>query len=101
MTILGVHLSAAFVALGAIIGMVYGVLAVGLILVHRASKIINFAHGYIGVLGGAFLGVAVVSWGVPYWVALPLAMTLSAVAAMASQVLIIRRLHGAPPAINV
>src|SRR6266496_1326556 len=51
--------------------MVYGILAVGLVLVYRSTRIINFAHGQIGAFGAALLGVAVVSWHVPYWVALP------------------------------
>jgi len=66
MTILGLHLSGPVIVLGAITGMVYGILAVGLVLVYRSSRIINFAHGQIGAFGAALLGVAVVKWHVPY-----------------------------------
>src|SRR5439155_20359452 len=62
MTILGLHLSGPVIVLGAITGMVYGILAVGLVLVYRSSRIINFAHGQIGAFGAALLGVAVVKW---------------------------------------
>ena len=39
-----------------IIGMTYGLLAVGLVLVYRTNRIINFAHGEIGAFGAAFFG---------------------------------------------
>ena len=48
------------IVLGAIIGMTYGLLAVGLVLVYRSNRIINFAHGEIGAFGAAVFGVAVV-----------------------------------------
>ena len=46
--------------LGAITGMTYGILAVGLVLVYRSNRIINFAHGEIGAFAAAVLGLAVV-----------------------------------------
>ena len=38
--------------------MTYGLLAVGLVLVYRSNRIINFAHGEIGAFGAAVFGVA-------------------------------------------
>src|SRR5262249_21464331 len=65
----GIDISPALLALGAITGMTYGILAVGLILVYRANKVINFAHGEIGAFGAAVCGVLVVRSGLPFWVA--------------------------------
>ena len=48
------------IVLGAIIGMTYGLLAVGLVLVYRTNRIINFAHGEIGAFGAAVFGTAVI-----------------------------------------
>ena len=84
------------VALGLIIGMTYGILAVGLVLVYRSSKIINFAHGQIGAFGAAVLGLAVTKWDVPYWVMFPVAIVLSGSIAALIEVGVIRRLSGAP-----
>src|SRR5437879_1344307 len=56
-SIAGFHVTGAVVVLGAITGMVYGVSAVGLVLVYRSSKLINFAHGQMGTLGAAVLGL--------------------------------------------
>ena len=51
------------VLLGMITGLTYGIIAVGLVLVYRSSRIINFAQGAIGALGAALAGVAVVEAG--------------------------------------
>ena len=57
--------------LGLFTGLTYGLLAVGLVLVYRSSRFVNFAHGSIGVFGAAVLGRLVVGAGLPYWVAFP------------------------------
>src|SRR5207244_1072678 len=61
------------IVLGTIIGMTYGLLAVGLVLVYRTNRIINFAHGEVGAFGAALFGTAVIRWHVPYYLALPIA----------------------------
>ncbi len=76
--------------------MAYGLLAVGLVLVYRSNKVINFAHGEIGAFGAAFFGVAVLKWNVPYWVALPLALAVSAATGAVAEVAVVRRLRAAP-----
>ena len=97
MTLFGVlQLRGDVIALGLVTGMVYGVLAVGLILVYRASRLINFAHGEIGLFGAAIVGVAVTKWHVPYWVAFPIGLFASAALGAASELLVIRRLSAAP-----
>ena len=44
------------IVLGLFTGLTYGLLAVGLVLVYRSSRFVNFAHGAIGVFGAAVLG---------------------------------------------
>ncbi|MEY2470553.1 MAG: hypothetical protein QOF21_3251 [Actinomycetota bacterium] len=94
--LLGFNVDPSTLTLGFITGLSYGLLAVGLVIVYRSNKIINFAHGEIGGFGAAFLGVAVLRWGVPYWVGLPMAMVLSAGMGGLAEVAIIRRLRTAP-----
>src|SRR5580704_7376949 len=62
-TVFGFHVTGAVIVLGLVTGMVYGILAVGLVLVYRSSRIINFAHGEIGAFGAALLGVATLGLG--------------------------------------
>jgi ABC-type branched-subunit amino acid transport system ATPase component/ABC-type branched-subunit amino acid transport system permease subunit len=98
-----VHASTPFpvILLGTIIGLTYGLLAVGLVLIYRTNRIINFAHGQIGAFGSAFFGLAAVKWHVPYWVAFPLALALSGATGAAAETGVIRRLRNAPRLMSI
>jgi ABC-type branched-subunit amino acid transport system ATPase component/ABC-type branched-subunit amino acid transport system permease subunit len=87
--------------LGTITGMTYGILAVGLVLIYRSNRIINFAHGEIGAFAAAILGLTVTRWHVPYWVAFPLALAIAAAVGGLSEVVVIRRLRNAPPVMSI
>ena len=76
LTIAGFEISVPVLVLGLVTGLTYGILAVGLVLVYRSNRILNFAHGEIGAFAAAVFGVVVIRWHVPYYVALPLAMLL-------------------------
>src|SRR5688500_6489985 len=95
-TVFGLDISTAVLALGAISGMAYGILAVGLVLVHRSNRVINFAHGEIGAFGATLCGVAVVRWGLPYWLAFVGALVVSAGIGAGTEVVVVRRLRNAP-----
>jgi ABC-type branched-subunit amino acid transport system ATPase component/ABC-type branched-subunit amino acid transport system permease subunit len=87
--------------LGLITGMTYGLLAVGLVLIYRTNRIINFAHGQVGAFGAAFFGIEVVRWHIPYWVAfLPALLVAAAVGALA-EMSVVRRLRKAPAIMSV
>ncbi|MHB8669245.1 MAG: ABC transporter permease subunit [Acidimicrobiales bacterium] len=94
--ILGFAVPAPVLVLGLIIGMTYGLLAVGLVLIYRSSGIVNFAHGQIGAFGALVLGLAVTRWRVAYWVMFPLAIALSAAIGGIVEVGVMRRLRTAP-----
>jgi len=89
------------ILLGTIIGLTYGLLAVGLVLIYRTNRIINFAHGQIGAFGAAFFGLAAVSWHIPYWVAFPIALAAGAGAGAAAETGVVRRLRKAPRIMSV
>ncbi len=84
------------ILLGTIIGLTYGLLAVGIVLIYRTNRIINFAHGQIGAFGSAFFGVAAVKWHIPYWVAFPIALIVAAATGAAAETGVVRRLRNAP-----
>ncbi|MDI1463029.1 ATP-binding cassette domain-containing protein [Catellatospora sp. KI3] len=84
------------VVLGLFTGLTYGLLAVGLVLVYRSSRFVNFAHGSVGVFGAAVLGKVVTSGVLPYWVAFPLAMAAAGAVAAAIEVVVVRRLKNRP-----
>jgi ABC-type branched-subunit amino acid transport system ATPase component/ABC-type branched-subunit amino acid transport system permease subunit len=87
--------------LGALTGLTYGLLAVGLVLVYRSNRIVNFAHGEIGAFAAAVLGVAVTRWHSPYWIAFAGALALGALIGAGSEVVIVRRLRGTPAVMSV
>ena len=49
--------------IGLFTGLTYGLLAVGLVLVYRSSRFVNFAHGSVGAFGASMLALFVVDWG--------------------------------------
>src|SRR3954462_823372 len=62
----------AVVVIGLITGTVTALLAIGLILIYRANRFINFAYGAMGSLVGV-LGLAMYKeHGFPYFVMLPI-----------------------------
>jgi branched-subunit amino acid ABC-type transport system permease component len=81
---------------GVITGLVYGVLGVGLLLVYRSSRVINFAYGQMGALSATFLAKMVLDWGWNYWIALALAMVGGALLGALIELGVVRRLFTAP-----
>ena len=82
--------------LGAITGLTYAILAIGLILIYRSNRFVNFAHGSLGALASVLFAKLVVDLGVPYWVALVLVLVGAGAAGGLIEVSVIRRLSAAP-----
>ncbi len=81
---------------GFITGLVYGMLALGIVLVYRATRVINFAVGGMGLVGAGLLVLLTLQYGVPYWVAVPAALVVGTVYGALLELTIIRRLFDAP-----
>lgn len=84
------------VVLGVIVGLSYGLLALGLILVYRSTRVINLAHGEAGAFAAAIVAVLVNEQGWPYWAAALLALVVAGVLGALVELLVIRRLFAAP-----
>ena len=67
-------------------GSLYALVALGLVMVHRAARVLNFAHGDVAMLG-TFTAFALLRAGLPFWAALPLALLAGAAVAVAFQTL--------------
>ncbi len=98
---IAVELNTSVIVLGGLTGIMYGLLAVGLVLVYRANKVVNFAHGEIGAFGAAVFSIMVVRWGLPYWLMLPVALVVAGAVGGAAEVLAVRRLRNAPGLMSV
>ena len=81
---------------GAMTGLTYGVLAVGIVLVYRATRVINFAYGDIGAVSAGILAKLVLDNGWPYWAAFALVLVLGGGIGAAVELAVVRRLFNAP-----
>jgi ABC-type branched-subunit amino acid transport system permease subunit len=77
------------------VGLQYGLLAMGLVLIYRTSRVLNFAHGQLGVVAAVLLSHLVIDGNVPYAVALPIVLVVAALTGAGSE-LVIRRLADRP-----
>ena len=82
---------------GAFVGLVYGLLAVGLVVVYRGSRIINFAYGETGMIGAFVFSELWVTHHIPLVVAVAAGVALSAGVGAATEVILVRPLRGQPP----
>lgn len=80
------------IVLGAIQGLTYGALAIGLVLVYRAQRFVNFAQANLGTISSVLLAKLVIDEGVPYLFALPVAIGAGAALALLVERTVIRRL---------
>ena len=79
------------VVIGLITGTVTALLAIGLILIYRANRFINFAYGSMGSFIGV-IGVALyLEHGWSYWIVLPLVVVGGLVNGALLEILVIRR----------
>jgi ABC-type branched-subunit amino acid transport system ATPase component/ABC-type branched-subunit amino acid transport system permease subunit len=82
--------------IGAVRGLIYALIAMGIVLVYRSTRVINFAVGDLGVPSAALLGVMAGAHGWPYWPALLAALFVGTLAGAVIELSVIRRLFRAP-----
>ena len=90
MTVLGPVLIA-----GIQFGAIYALAALGLVVVHKATKTVNFSHGAFAMLGAFASFLAVVQWKWAYWAAYLFIPPPIGLVAAAVEFLILRRLRRA------
>jgi len=93
---LGLTLSEQIIFNGIVRGMVYGLVAIGIVLVFRASGVINFAQGQFGALGASIMAVLFINNGWSFWQALPIALATGAALGGLTELLVVRRLFTQP-----
>ncbi len=92
----GVRISEQLVFDGVISGLVIGLLAMGIVLVYRSTRVINFAVGNMGLVGASLLALLVINYGVPFWLAAVVALVVGTLFGVAIELIVIRRLFFAP-----
>jgi ABC-type branched-subunit amino acid transport system ATPase component/ABC-type branched-subunit amino acid transport system permease subunit len=82
--------------IGTVSGLIVALIAMGIVLVYRTTRVINFAVGDLGVPATALLAIMVGIHHWPYWLALPVALIIGAATGTVVELAVIRRLFRAP-----
>ncbi|BDT73612.1 high-affinity branched-chain amino acid transport system permease protein LivH [Comamonadaceae bacterium OS-4] len=77
-------------------GCIYGLIALGFVLIYKATETVSFAQGELMMLGafGGLVGMTML--GMPYWIAVPSAILGMAVFGILLERLVIRPILGQP-----
>src|SRR3954471_2984431 len=81
---------------GVVNGATYGIMAVGIILIYRSTRVINLAIAQMGGFAAACLARMVINWYVNYWVALAACVAIGGIVGLSIDLIVIRRLFDAP-----
>lgn len=77
-------------------GSIYGLIALGFVLIFKATDVFNFAHGDFMMVAAFVLASLTVSWGLPFYVAVPLVLITAAILGLLTQALVVRPMLGQP-----
>ena len=81
---------------GAVVGVLYALVGMGLILVYRANRIINFAQAQLGAVPAVVALLLIAKHGTPYFLAIPVMLIGSAVLGAGVELTIVRRFSQSP-----
>ena len=87
---------AQMLAAGTAIGCIYAIVALGFVLIYKASEIVNFAHGDLMMLGAFFGYTFVVGLGLPFLAGLALAVLAMALIGALLDRFVLRPMVGEP-----
>lgn len=81
---------------GIAIGSIYALVALGLVMIYKATEVINFAHGDI-LMGSAFVAWGLIAVaGLPFWLALLVTMAIAAGISWLLEAQVMRVIVGQP-----
>ena len=98
---LAISLPAGTLFRGVLVGITYGLLAVGLVLVYRSSRILNFAHAEVGLCAAAVCEILVNRAKMPYWLAVVPSLAVAGGLGALCEIIVVRRLRRAPRVMTV
>ena len=81
---------------GLAVGCIYGLVALGFVLIYKATELVNFAQGDLLMLGAFVAYMAVVLWGLDYWVGFLIAVAVIGAFGAVLDITVLRRVIGQP-----
>src|ERR1700694_1988858 len=93
----GTHVQALQIVIsGMAQGCIYGLIALGLVLIYKTTETVSFAHGELMMLG-AFAGFACMTlFGWPFWIAILATVVVMALFGFGLERIVIRPILGQP-----
>jgi branched-chain amino acid transport system permease protein len=81
---------------GVLLGLMYALIALGFVLVYKATDAINFAQGEFVMIAGFVVAVAMTSYGAPWWLAAAIGLGGMIGFGFGLERVVLRRLIGRP-----
>src|SRR3979490_3484779 len=81
---------------GLVVGTLYGVVAMSLGLIYKATQVVNFAQGELLLVGAWVCWALLTKYQVPFWVGMPLTLVFMFLFGIAIQIVILRPIIGEP-----
>ncbi|MFL5719360.1 MAG: ABC transporter permease subunit [Chloroflexota bacterium] len=81
---------------GAVNGLIYGLLAMGLVIVYKSTRVINFAVAAMGLPGALLTALVAVQYGLPHPLAWLVGLIAGAAFGATAELIVVRRLFTAP-----
>jgi branched-chain amino acid transport system permease protein len=81
---------------GIAVGCVYGLIALGFVLIYKATEVVNFAQGELLMLGGFLAYTFITVMGLNYWIGFLLAVICMALLGSAIERIVVRPILGYP-----
>lgn len=81
---------------GVVTGLSTALVAVGVVLTYRSTRVINFAVGNMGLPAAMLMALLTINYGVGFWLALVVSLVAGALFAAVVELLVVRRLFRAP-----
>ncbi|WP_127599128.1 branched-chain amino acid ABC transporter permease [Nitratireductor alexandrii] len=81
---------------GLAVGCIYGLVALGFVLIYKAGEVVNFAQGELMMLGAFVAFTLIVDFNLNYWLGLALAVLAMAAFGWLLDSVVVRRIIGQP-----
>ena len=81
---------------GLAVGCIYGLVALGFVLIYKATELVNFAQGDLLMLGAFVAYMAVVWWGLDYWLAFIISVVTIGIFGALLDATVLRNVIGQP-----
>lgn len=81
---------------GIAVGSIYALVALGIVLIYKATEVLNFAHGDLLVVSAFSAWSLITVWALPFWMAMGITVVGVACFAFILDAVVIRRIAGQP-----